>query len=199
MWGPLFEDEGGAGEGVLDDEVASSIIEAFARVDLSNGSDHQDERHEDEPRCFRCRDRTAIQQRQHLSRTSRCVWWPRQPLSQFQTSCNSSSLTLWGLASRRIWHRIEVPVADDPAVETHVVMVVVENHSRRRLPLATTTARRNFGGGPDRDRHQGGPATMTTDGPHDGSGRAGGIALMTDRDAIIECTIVGLTRDSTES
>ena len=100
---------------------------------------------------------------------------------------------------------MEIPVADDPAVEKPRVVVlmngtpagivetngtptaIVENRSRRRLPLATTTDRRNFDGGPDHDLRQGGPTT-TTPGTRDGNGRAGEIALMTDRDAIIECT-----------
>ena len=70
-------------------------------------------------------------------------------------------------------------------VTAETPVVIVENRSHRRLPLATTTARRNVDGAPDRDRHQEGPATTTGD-PRDGSGRGGEIALITDRDATIE-------------
>ena len=86
---------------------------------------------------------------------------------------------------------------NDPAVETHrtVVRTVVvpttrapgtvveKKRSRRRLPVATIL---NFGGGPDRDHRRGGTTAATTDGPRDGSARAGEISVMTIQDAIIE-------------
>ena len=87
--------------------------------------------------------------------------------------------------------------AHDLAVEMRDILVpgVVENHHPHlRLLVATTTAHLNFTGGPGRDPPQGAAAT-TTDGPRDGSGRGGEITLMTDRDATIECTIVGATID----
>ena len=40
---------------------------------------------------------------------------------------------------------------------------------------------------------------MTTRGVYDGSGRAGEIALMTDRDETTECTTVGATSDGRPS
>ena len=76
------------------------------------------------------------------------------------------------LLSHPAWRHMEIPVADDPAVEKrHIVIVmttgarvvivvttalpaVVENSSRRRLLGATTMAHLNFSDGPDRDRHQ---------------------------------------------
>ena len=98
---------------------------------------------------------------------------------------------------------MEIPVADDPAVEKRRVVtngssgVIVEKKcSRRRLLGATRMAHLNFSGGPDRDRRQGGLDATTTDSHRDGSGRAGAIVLMTGRDATIECTIVGATSDN---
>ena len=88
-------------------------------------------------------------------------------------------------------------MADDPAVEKpHVVVVangtlvvVVEKVGlRRRLLVATTVVHRFIGGLTPRGHRQGGPEATTTHGRRDGSGRAGEIALMTDRGATTECT-----------
>ena len=106
---------------------------------------------------------------------------------------------------------MDIPVTDDPAVENRKifvvpttkevpgVIVVEKNRSRRRhLLIATITTHLVGGGGPDRGLRQGG-LDATTDDPRDGSDRAGEIALMTDRDATIECTAVGATSDSRAS
>ena len=102
---------------------------------------------------------------------------------------------------------MEIPVADDPAVEKpHIVVVVVttgalpviveKKRSRRRLLVATTMAHLNFSGGSDRDHRHGGPDATTTDDPRDGSSRADEITLIIDHEATIECTTaVGATSD----
>ena len=99
-------------------------------------------------------------------------------------------------------------MAEDPAVEMRRVVVltngvpagiVEKKRSRHRLLGATTMAHR-FIGGPDRDRRQGGPATTATiDGLQDATGRDGEIALMTIRDATIECTSREATSDGRPS
>ena len=73
-------------------------------------------------------------------------------------------------------------------VTTEAPAVVVEKMSPRLHRLLVAITAHRFGG-PPHDRRQGGPdATITMRGPRDGSGRVGEIALMTDRDATIECT-----------
>ena len=85
--------------------------------------------------------------------------------------------------------RILVIISGAPAA-------VEKKRFARRLLLVATTAHR-FGGQP-RDLRQGGPEATTRD-PRDGSGRAGAIALMTVRDATIECTSPEAKSDSRKS
>ena len=102
---------------------------------------------------------------------------------------------------------LEIPSADrGHAVEMHLVVptteeapaVVVEKVSPRLHWLLVATTAHRFGD-PPRDRRHGGPDATTTDGPRDGSSRAGEIALMMVHGATIECTSPEATSDNSVS